>query len=90
MKPICCKIHYEKKWRNKHEYRKVPVLTCEEFNLSISGDGFEVKKMAKAIKEAGADTNRLFHVFNGDILAFTPIKLSLWTDPPDRRPEYLK
>ena len=87
---IRCQITYEKKYRNAQEYRTVPVVTCEEFDLRVTGDGFVVKQMAQALKEAGADLARPFCAFNGNKPAFTPVPLSRWTDPPDRRPDHLK
>ena len=87
---VVCRFTTFNKHRNSEEYRKVPRLVCDEYNLSVDGDGNLVMKMANALEQAGCDLDRGYDIKRGSMSCFTVVPLRNWLYPPDRRPEWLR
>lgn len=79
-----------RKERNHQEYRMVGRARCEEFNLEVSGDGHNLRKLIHLLAENNCDISRGLEVRQGDTLCFVVVPLKSWLNPPDRRPDHLK
>jgi len=87
---IVLHLSHKPKHRSKYEQRTVQVLTCEEFDIDISGDGALMEPALKVLQRNNCDFNRLVAVYRGDTLVFKKAPLKAWLFPVKEQPEQLK
>jgi len=82
----------ERVQRNSYEYYTQPRATWRDNpDIYVQSWGLVVKNLCQRIHDEGeVDPEALVHVLRGNKPVFRPMSLTLWVNPPDRRPDNLK
>lgn len=83
---VVCYLDSVVKHKNVNEHRRVPRITCPEFDIEIVGVEGCVRKMASILVEKNCQISRGYAVYRGDTLVFNVVPLNSWVNGEDRRP----